>query len=197
MVGPELISRRDHLEYSLAVMYADYSMSQTIFRSKADPPTSNELVASSLKQIFVTLDIQYEIPLEKKGERTGRVALLIGGGVGLGGIFGDLYRSQATPKSGGTADDAVPGQWNACKAASTTNPYCDGSNNHFSPSNDVTKGYAESSWAHGGSKPLLFPWIAVPQVSLRYKPIKQFQSKLDLGFSTSGFFFGFSGSYGL
>ena len=44
---------------------------------------------------------------------------------------------------------------------------------------------------------LIFPWLAIPQVSLRYKPIKQFQTKVDLGFSTSGFFFGASASYGL
>jgi hypothetical protein len=197
MVGPEFISRRDHLEYGLAVMYADYSMGQTIFRSKTNPPTSNELVASTLKQIFVTLDIQYEIPLEKKGEKTGRVALLIGGGVGLGGIFGDLYRSQAYPLKSGPADDNVPSQWGVCHAYAKGGGYCGTDNGHFSPGNDITKGYAEPSWAHGGSKPLLFPWLALPQVSLRFKPIKQFQSKVDLGFSTTGFYFGFSGSYGL
>ena len=203
-VGVELISRRDHLEYGLAASYADYGMAQTIFRSKANPPTSNELVASKLKLIFVTFDILYEIPLERKTDgagntRTGRFALLVGGGVGLAGVAGNLYRSQAYPLKGGAADDNVPSQWGACQGAGKpgVSGFCGNSNGHFSPGNDVTQGYSEPSWAGGGSKPLIFPWIALPQISLRYKPIKQFQTKLDLGFSTSGFFFGLSASYGL
>ena len=202
-VGLEFISRRDHLEYGLAASYADYGMAQTIFRSKSDPQASNELVASKLKLIFVTFDILYEIPLERKTDaagntRTGRFALLIGGGVGFAGVAGNLYRSQAHPLRGTTADDNVPGQWSACQGYVSGGAFCGNNNGHFSPAgNDVTKGYSEASWAGGGSKPLLFPWIALPQVSFRYKPIKQLQTKLDLGFSTSGFFFGLSASYGL
>jgi hypothetical protein len=203
-IGVEFISRRDHVEYELAGSYADYGMAPTIFRSKTDPQTSNELVASNLKLIFVTFDILYEIPLERKTDaagniRTGRFALLLGGGVGFAGVAGNLYRSQAYPLKGGTADDNVPGQWGVCHGVG--NPgvggFCGNNNGHFSPGNDVTKGYSEPSWAGGGSKPLLFPWIALPQISLRYKPIKQLETKLDAGFSTSGFFFGFSASYGL
>jgi hypothetical protein len=44
---------------------------------------------------------------------------------------------------------------------------------------------------------MIFPWLAIPQLAFRYKPIKQFQAKLDFGFSTSGFWFGLSGSYGI
>jgi len=57
--------------------------------------------------------------------------------------------------------------------------------------------YSEPSWAKGGSLPMIFPWIALPQFGFRYKPIKQFQTKFDFGFSTSGFFFGLSASYGI
>ena len=50
----------------------------------------------------------YEIPLEKKGDKTGRIALLIGGGVGIGGVFGTLYRSQAYPNNPGAANNQRP-----------------------------------------------------------------------------------------
>jgi hypothetical protein len=184
-------------------MYAPYSMDATIFRSKSDPQTSNELVVSQLKLLYFMVDILYEIPLEKKEDKTGRIALLVGGGVGFAGVFGNLYRSKAYPI--GTPDDSVPGNWAPCSGlgrgvggVSVPAGYCQNPN-HLSPSGNLTApdSYNESSWAHGGSKPLLFPWIALPQISFRYKPIKQFQTRFDFGFSTSGFFLGLSASYGL
>ncbi|APR86100.1 TolA protein [Minicystis rosea] len=199
MVGVEFSSRRDRLQYDLALMYADYSMSPTIFAGKSQPDTSYELVASKLKQIMLMIDIMYEIPLEKKDDKTGRFSLLVGGGVGLGFVVGPLYRSQAYPKPGvANPSPNNPDHWNACTGLGMPNAtFCENPNGHFSPSNDITKGYAEASWAGGGSKPILFPWLALPQVSFRYKPIKQLQTKADVGFSTTGFFFGLSASYGL
>ena len=41
------------------------------------------------------------------------------------------------------------------------------------------------------------PHIAIPQVSLRYKPIRQLETRLSLGFSLTGFWFGLSADYGL
>ena len=45
--------------------------------------------------------------------------------------------------------------------------------------------------------PVLFPHRHFPQLGLRYKPIKQFEARLGLGFSLTGFWFGLSGDYGL
>jgi len=58
-------------------------------------------------------------------------------------------------------------------------------------------GYKEKSWFNGGSKPALFPWISIPQIGLRIKPIKQFVARVGLGFALTGFWFGISGQYGL
>lgn len=197
MVGPELTTRKDRLELDFAIMYADYTMGPTLFKGKSEPEEGYEMVASGIRQLFFMLDILYEIPLEKKDGKVGRYSLLVGGGVGLGIVMGPLYRSQTYPRSAGaTGDD--PSKWGLCQGTGNPNQaYCENPNNHFSPGNDVKNGYAEPSWANGGTKPLIFPWIALPQVSFRYKPIKQLQTKADLGFSTSGFFFGFSASYGL
>ena len=58
-------------------------------------------------------------------------------------------------------------------------------------------GYTEPNWFSGGSKPALFPHFALPEVGVRFKPVKQFAARATLGFSITGFFFGLSGSYGL
>jgi hypothetical protein len=137
-------------------------------------------------------------------EKTGRVVLLLGGGVGVGGVFGNLYQSQAYPNTPAAANNTADAtQWSACTSQTQSTPaaagtYCNSRSNHLAgPGGVITSGFSQPSWANGGEKPLVYPWIALPQISLRYKPIKQFQIKADGGFSTSGFFFGASASYGL
>ena len=66
---------------------------------------------------------------------------------------------------------------------------CDNDNDHYG-------GYTEPSWADGGSKPIVFPWLTL-QTGFRYKPSRNFVGRLDLGFGTSGFFFGVGADYGL
>jgi hypothetical protein len=207
MVGPEFITRQNHLEIAVAVMYADYSMSPFLFQGKSDPSTSWDLVQSQLKVAYAMVDILAEIPLEKKMvngiEKTGRVALLIGGGVGVGGVFGSLYQSQAFPNSTAAASNSSnPGQWTACTSQNMpgqfSGTYCNNRSNHLAgPGGNLTTGFSQPTWVSGGDLPIVYPWIALPQISLRYKPIKQFQIKADGGFSTSGFFGGVSASYGL
>lgn len=199
MVGPEFSSRRDRLELDVALMFADFTMNPTLFKGKSEPDTAYEMVASGIRQVMLTLDVLYEIPIEKDGDRTGRFSFLIGGGIGFGFVMGPLYRSQVYPlKPGASGDD--PSQWGLCRGTGNPNPmYCENPNSHFSPSGkiDGNGSYAEASWAGGGSKPILFPWLALPQLSFRYKPIKQLQTRFDTGFSTAGFFFGLSAGYGL
>jgi hypothetical protein len=206
MVGPEFITRRDHLEIAVALMYADYGMDPFLFQGKSDASNAWDLVSSKLKLGYVMIDLMYEIPIEKKGEKTGRVAFLFGGGVGFAGVFGSLYQSQAYPIVA-NADPGNPSQWAACTSANDPGGrfgagYCNTRNTHFWPTGSPTgtganAPFSQLSWAQGGSKPLIFPWLAFPQFAIRYKPIKQFQTKFDFGFSTSGFWFGLSASYGI
>lgn len=199
MVGAELTRRKDRFEFVFALQYADYSMQPFLFKGYSEPDNAYEIVSSSLKQILFTAELLYSIPIDKSG----RLAFLIGGGIGLGGVFGNLYRSQAFPTKGKPSPDVVS-DWKGCPGDqadpvdSIGVSYCKGADSdHFTDRRNGGKGYDEPSWAAGGSKPVVFPWIALPQLSFRYKPIKQFQARLDLGFSTSGFFFGLGASYGL
>jgi hypothetical protein len=185
MAGLEFGTRTNHLELQFALSYADYTKGDMLFKGKGEPDTAYERVVSDLRIVYGTIDVLYEVPMDSKG----RLAILIGGGVGIGGVFGNLYRRQVYPGQSG-ADPGDPKQWSDCAGVgSPNNGYCDNANNHFG-------NYSEASWANGGSKPFIFPWIAVPQVSLRYKPIKYVQTRLDIGFAlTSGFYFGFAADY--
>jgi hypothetical protein len=200
--GPEFTTRKDGIEFDVALSYADYSMDPFLFKGKSDTTEAFEIVSSSMKLVYIQLDIMKDIPLDKKGQ----FSFLIGGGVGLAAVFGNLYRTQAFPKAGedpNNPDTEDVGRWTPCPAPqpspfyqAPTQPYCDDSNDHFGDPSNRT-GYDEPSWAHGGSKPFVFPYISLPQISFRYKPIKQLQTRLDVGFSITGFYFGLAGGYGL
>jgi hypothetical protein len=192
--GPELSTRKEGLEIDLALSYADYSMNPFLFKGKNDADDAWEIVSSDMKLVYLTADLLYEIPLDRE---KGRFSLLVGGGVGLGVVFGNLYRAQARPLDPGSLNPDDVRQWSRCTGPGgggvdpgTGNVFCDNSNDHFGD-------YDEPSWINGGSKPSVFPWISFPQVSFRYKPIKQLQTRLDAGFSITGFFFGMSAGYGL
>ena len=56
--------------------------------------------------------------------------------------------------------------------------------------------YVEPNWFQGGAVPVIFPHVA-GQIGLRYKPIKQLETRLAVGISLTGFWFGLSADYGL
>lgn len=192
--GPEFTTRKDNFELDLALSYADYSMDPFLFKGKNDGNDAWEIVSSDMKLLYLTADLLYEIPLDKA---TGRFSILLGGGVGLGIVFGNLYRAQAYPTPGASLDPNDVSHWRRCEvvgeggiAAGTGNVFCDGSNEHYG-------NYDEPSWVNGGAKPSVFPWISFPQVSFRFKPIKQLQIRADAGLAITGVFFGMSAGYGL
>ena len=200
MFGPEFSTRKNRTEFDFAVQYADYSMNPFIFKGTGEADEAYEVVSSSMKMFLFTTELLYDVPIDKSG----KFSFLIGGGVGFGVVFGNLDRNQVYPKggaNGSTADPNDPSKWSKCsgpdsvlttKTPTTPGgvPYCDAGNDHYG-------NYTEASWANGGSKPNIFPWLSLPQLSFRYKPIKQLQTRFDTGFSTSGFFFGLSAGYGL
>ena len=187
--GPEFTRRKDDTEINVGLSYADYSMDEFLFKGKGDPEENWEIVSSDMKAIYLTVDILYNIPLDDGG----RFALLIGGGVGFGGIFGNLYRNDARPKAGTTADPEDVDQWQKCAGPIGDTP----AGTQFCTDDEGAYGdYDEPSWANGGSKPFIFPWLALPQISFRYKPIHQLQARADLGFSLTGFYWGLSAGYG-
>jgi hypothetical protein len=188
---------------SFTVPYADGSMNEFMFKSKSDPDQAYEKVSSSLKLLMATVDLMGRIPVDKKGT----VAILLGGGVGLMGVVGDLRRTQAYPDHP-NADPGDPTAWNKCKRASTTEQpegtvtddgiaYCGNDNDHY-PTDTNGNGeidpddedFSEPSWTDGGSLPVVFPYVALPHIAVEVNPIDQLTLRLDTGFSILGFFFG-------
>jgi hypothetical protein len=184
--GPEFTIRRNGFEYVLSAMYASYAMDPTPFKAKTDPSDAWEIVRSDIKALYLMSDFLWS------AEANPSVAFVYGAGFGIAAIFGDIHRNQAYPGSGGVSD---PDTYRRCSgpgdpAASPYSAYCGTDNNHY---ND----YSEPSWANGGSKPIVFPWLAL-QMGLRWKPARQFMARVDVGWNLlNGPFFGLALNYGL
>lgn len=176
--GAEFAIRKDGFEYNLGAWLAAYSMSPVEFKATSDGEDAWELVESKIKVLYFTADFLWSYEL------TPELALNYGMGAGLGLVFGPLYRNQAYRAPDGSFQPCI-GQGNPQTAVQ----YCGADNDHY---ND----YEEPSWANGGSKPVVFPWLAL-QTGLRYKPHRNFVARLDAGFGLSGFFIGLGGDYGL
>ncbi|MBN2196686.1 MAG: hypothetical protein JW751_27990 [Polyangiaceae bacterium] len=177
-VGPEFISRRDHMELALSPWYASYRMKETPFKAKDDPDSAWEIVESKLKVIYLTVDINWSLDVSEM------VAINLGLGAGFGFLFGKLHRNQAYPA--GATD---PENYEKCPSE-FFHPWCDNDNDHYGD-------YDEKSWANGGDKPMVYPWIVFPQVGVRVKPHRHFAAHFDTGFGTSGFFLGLGADYGI
>lgn len=191
LIGPELSMRKYSIEIDIALAYADYGYGPVMFKGKSDADIAYEVVKSDLKLGYLTFDLLYE-PWQSE---SGMFSFLIGGGIGIGIVAGDLYRTQAYPTNG-KPEPTDPSKWTKCTGAGDGGAlaaYCDNGNNHYAKSG---KDYPEKSWFDGGSKPVVLPWLSLPQLSFRFKPHKHFQSRLDAGFSVTGFFFGLSAGYG-
>jgi hypothetical protein len=58
--------------------------------------------------------------------------------------------------------------------------------------------YTEPGWTNGGSVPSIFPYIALPLLGLRIKPVKSLVIRVpQFAFTLTGFTFGITLYYGL
>lgn len=180
--GPEFTVRKDGFEYEFAAMYTSYAMDPTAFKAKADGPEAWEIVESRIKVFYLTADFLWS------HEIVPQLAINYGGGAGIGIVWGDLFRTQAYRGPG--ANDSTGEGYLPCPGRDFDGQgFCGRDNNHYN-------GYSEPSWSGSGSKPIVFPWLAL-QTGLRYKPHRNFIARLDAGFGLSGFFLGLGADYGL
>ncbi len=213
-VGLSFDYRKDHFSIIPGVNFSEYGMDPVMFRQKnKDPgdPGNWGVVHSSLKGIYVTVDLLWSVPIAKAGQ----VDFEFGFAVGLGGVFGDLYNTWVSdnPAAGGPAFKSQDGTTRyMCSAitdtqsASGTAPNGCNTGNHQSATiakvgNGNTLGYREPNWFDSGkngsgSVPTVFPWLELPILGFRFKPIKELEMRLNGGFSITGFFFNFAAYYG-
>jgi hypothetical protein len=147
------------------------------------------VVNSGLKAIYLGVDELWSIPVAN------HLDFEYGFGVGIGIVFGSLQNNWVFANPAGNLSDSKGNKYTEC-ATSNDGMSCQPTAHNNA---QITKvgGYTEPNWFSGGSIPVVFPHIAVPQLGLRYKPIKQAEARLGLGFSITGFWLGLSVDYGL
>lgn len=172
--GAEFAVRRDNYEILPSIWFADYSFDATPFKGKADGADAWELVEGNLKVLYLTSDFLFSIPITKE------LAFNYGGGAGLGLVLGNITRTE------GYFPNGLPGSPDGSGLVKCRAPG-DGRDGQCPPDGEYNM--KDDAWP-------IFPWLAV-QTGLRYKPHKSFVARFDLGFSTSGLFFGLGADYGL
>jgi hypothetical protein len=188
-IGAEIDIRHDDFSLIPAITYTEYGTGDVVFAQKGKDPTDPgnwSVVNSSLKGLYFSADLLWSHKIAPHWD------FEYGAGFGLGVIFGTLEDNWVYAKNGGQIS---PSNYTACQ---TVNDGAGCSNaNHQMATTSKVGGYLEPSWVNGGSKPSVFPLINFPQLGIRYKPIKQMEARLGVGFSLTGFWFGLSANYGL
>jgi hypothetical protein len=181
-VGLELDIRRDDFSLIPFLTYTSYGFGDTLFwqKNSADVPQNYSDVNSGLSGIYLGADLLWSKKISKNFD------FEYGAGFGLGVIFGSLtndwvYQTPNGPLVGGNKNHYTP--------CATTNdaPSCQAPQHQNSTVNKVG-GYQEPNWLQGGSIPVVFPYISIPQVGIRWKPIRQYEMRFTTGFSLTGFF---------
>jgi hypothetical protein len=209
--GFELDMRSDGHSTIPWIIYSNYDTGDILFyqKGKPDDPANYSDVKSRLGAIYLGLDELWSTPLDEAHHWD----FEYGFGVGLGVLFGNLYNDWVyiSNGQGNTAVGSLAGtNGNHYAQCTSTAPQpapimaqqpnmenpCNPSA-HQNAQQSKVNGYQEPNWFSGGSVPVIFPYISFPQVGVRYKPVKQFEARLGLGFSLTGFWFGISGDYGL
>ena len=168
----------------VSVAYASFGMGATAYKPDGRPDTEYEILQSDLMSLAATVDLLAPIPLSADG----RWLMRIGGSLGIGWMFvGDLYRTQAYP------DD---GEYEKCDGPNDppgTFRYC----NQLDKDADHYDNHHEPDWFHGGVRPLIYPWVALPQFELSWQFAERGRLDIELGVTIAGFLMGIGARYGL
>ncbi|WP_437916033.1 hypothetical protein WME73_14125 [Sorangium sp. So ce302] len=185
------LGRRFDLVFSVA--YARFWMDEAPFKPKGHPDTDYEIVESDLQALQAGVRLVWNIPLD----RDELFAFRVGAGLGVGWTFtGDLYRTQAYPGDAVPGDPGsfVPGDpYRYVKCRGPNNPigsfrYC----NELDYDADHYPGYVEPSWftrpkgRPQGLRPLVYPWLVLPEIGLALRPWDRVAFDLRVGASVTG-----------
>jgi hypothetical protein len=201
-VGLELDSRKDGFSQVFGLTFQNYGTGNLLFlqKGKDSGDAANwSVVNSGLSAIYASVDLLWSVPIDTAQHWDFEYGI----GVGLGVLFGNLadnwvYNSGAT----GTYFDPTTNQhFNQCQTQNSdpntgTNGSACMTGRHNGATIAKVGNYIEPAGI-AGPRPILFPMVNFPQLGLRYKPIKQFEARVGVGFSLTGFWFGISGDYGL
>jgi hypothetical protein len=196
MIGVEADIRKDNFSLIPAISYATYGTGGGVLflqkgKDDTDPGNWSE-INSSMKALYFSADLMWSTKVHRN------IDFEYGAGFGVGVMFGSLIDNWVTPDPNGplkTNTGPYP-SYSACQTT-TQGPGC-ATADHQNATIAKVANYTEPSWINGGSKPNFWLWLSVPQIGLRFKPIKSMEARLQTGFSiATGFWFGLSADYGL
>ena len=178
--------RQDNLNFMVEVWGASF-FNTAPYHGINETDFETEWIESELSVLFVTLVMMYSLPI------TSWLAFEIGGGLGLGGVFGGLWRTEAYP------DPSAAAGWTPCAHPGDPNDPAPGGTRYCDP---PPSGGGEGSYQRfdgepepynfsGGVPPLWF-WVEIPRIAIRIKPIRQLQIRAEAGFAIYGIQFGAS-----
>jgi hypothetical protein len=194
-IGAELDMRKGGQSMIPWFVFTEYGMSDTLFHQKGTDtavPGNYSVVNSNLKALYLGVDELWSTPIDQNHHWD----FEYGFGVGIGVVFGDLINNWVhIDQTNGPLHASTGVNYAKCQTGDTET----GCNTADHQNATVAKvgNYVEKNWFNGGSVPVIFPSISFPDVGVRYKPIKQFEARLHVGFSLTGFWFSLSGDYGL
>ena len=184
-VGLSFNYRRNNFNV-IANVWWNNAAADGYFRALGDPPGDMEYIKVDLFVVFVQAEFLWSFPI------TDWFAFELGFDLGVGFIGGQLTRTEATESSPGAEDWRPcdgPGDGIHCEAPAAPDPCYNNSGGHYN--------CVEPNWfTDGGDTPFIFPWVALPHLAVRFKPIHQLQIRLDGGYGLYNFFFGGNVSYG-
>jgi len=177
------------VDLALSLGYSNYRMGETPFKADGAPNTEWEIIDSDLQAFMAALDLMVDVPLDADGN----VSFRIGGAVGIGWTFlGDIHRTQAYP----VGDPDEPDSYRKCNGPNDPAGqfrYC----NQLDKDKDHYDGFSEPSWFDGGSRPLVYPYLSLPQLGLSWYPTDNFALDLETGLTISGLVTGLGMRLGL
>lgn len=185
--GPEFVYRNGGMDIVLGGMFVGHGAPAGFFRGQNEPDNAMEMVRSELWGLYLTSHFLWGIKFHPMFE------LQLGGGLGLGYIGGNLYRSQAYfgPAQPGTPDamqpDAMERRWRDCYQPGVA-PECGTENDHYTRSRTGSP-YIEPNWFGRGYVPVVIPHLSVP-VALHFRPHRNVDVRLDAGFAFIAFYAG-------
>ncbi|MFO0548283.1 MAG: hypothetical protein U0271_07855 [Polyangiaceae bacterium] len=182
-------ARLEVVDIEPTLMVTSYALGTTPFKPHDTPDTEWELVESDLWGLTATVDILYRVKLDDARH----VELRIGGGFGVGWAFtGELYRWQSYPASGEPGDPAAYEKCVGPNNPAGTFRYC----------NQLDKdaeryGAPDATWFTGGARPVVYPWLSLPQIGLSFRPVPEVAIDLEIGLTLNGLLTGLGLRFGV
>ena len=164
------------------------------YREAGDPATNTEIIDSTWSAVFASASFMWSTAFNDM------FAFEYGIDVGLGVVLGQGVRTEAFQTAADPTFRPCTPPMAAGMPGTPDSAYCGApSGGGFTDADGQDGEHYEvvaRKWSDGGNVPNVVPWLGIPHIALRIKPIHQVQIRLDAGFF-GGFWFGAGLSYGI